>query len=642
MSRGPGILDAALSFGLDAGHCAVMDGIQLEAMNFFSDTQETAARFGDYIDDLHDVFRCNDVDFGGPEDFFAFARTLKYHSELRGDVLRVVKSVMDGETNVAFRTILTIIAVASGGPDVATSDREMRVPIGLVIESLIGVGAYNRLNADRPEGLYSDLTVKEAAPTPALDSFSPDGEATGDTGEAAEDTEGEEPGQILAPDGYSSGGGEAAGYAGVPGHAGVQETSSEKATSDSSVDSSIDSSIDSSVDSSVKEGLLSSQSPPNGYSGPSNGHQGPLNDFGGSNTLAESLTRLELNSLQLKIYLDSIDQRISRMEPRLEKVAPLVLSAPALHTREEGGARFSAARPAATIPEETEPQLARTDPPVASQQDSAATAGRVANGSPAVVASRRRIALPILVGVAMLLVAAFLFWRFGRDTGYVVVHPVNASVEGGGNAAAASLAPKAAASVSNPPVASAGGPPVAAAGGPSSAAVSGTPGKSSASGYTGQGASRLADKPTPSSKKTGQVPLRSPLRPTSSLAAPTMAKDAAEVTDPSDDADDLSSVPVSNRLVNVSAGVMAANLVSAPQPSYPTLASLTRTQGNVVMEAVISKDGTVEQLHVIKGHRLLRGAAKNAVRNWRYRPYKIGGVPVDVATTVSVDFSLHH
>jgi outer membrane biosynthesis protein TonB len=50
----------------------------------------------------------------------------------------------------------------------------------------------------------------------------------------------------------------------------------------------------------------------------------------------------------------------------------------------------------------------------------------------------------------------------------------------------------------------------------------------------------------------------------------------------------------------------------------------------------------VQQLHVIKGHRLLRGAAKNAVRNWRYRPYKVDGVPVDVATTVSVDFSLRH
>ena len=121
-----------------------------------------------------------------------------------------------------------------------------------------------------------------------------------------------------------------------------------------------------------------------------------------------------------------------------------------------------------------------------------------------------------------------------------------------------------------------------------------------------------------------------------------MAKDAAEVTDPSDGADDLSSVPLSKPLVNVSSGVMAANLVSAPKPSYPALASLTRMQGNVVMEAVISKDGTVQQLHVIKGHRLLRGAAKNAVRNWRYRPYKVDGVPVDVATTVSVDFSLHH
>src|SRR5260370_28959830 len=131
----------------DAGHCRVWAGIQLKAMDFFSDTRETAARFGDYIDDLHDVFRCNDVDFGAPEDFFAFARTLKYHSELRGDVMRVVKSVMDGEADVAFRTILTVIAVASGGLEVATSDREMSVPVKSVIESLIGVGACSQLNA---------------------------------------------------------------------------------------------------------------------------------------------------------------------------------------------------------------------------------------------------------------------------------------------------------------------------------------------------------------------------------------------------------------------------------------------------------------------------------------------------------------
>jgi hypothetical protein len=135
------IVDAALVVGLNASHCPGTDGIQQDAMDFFSDTQETAACFGDYIADLHDVFRCNDVDYGAPEDFFAFARTLKYHSELRGDVLRVVKSVMESGTDISFRTILTVIAIASGGPDVAKSDRKMSVPVTQLIESLIGVGS---------------------------------------------------------------------------------------------------------------------------------------------------------------------------------------------------------------------------------------------------------------------------------------------------------------------------------------------------------------------------------------------------------------------------------------------------------------------------------------------------------------------
>jgi protein TonB len=125
------------------------------------------------------------------------------------------------------------------------------------------------------------------------------------------------------------------------------------------------------------------------------------------------------------------------------------------------------------------------------------------------------------------------------------------------------------------------------------------------------------------------------------MSSPVGATDKSEVAPLPVRTYKLSSAPSSNHLVNVSSGVMAANLVSSPKPSYPTLASITRTQGNVVMQAVISKSGTVEHLHVIEGHRLLRGAAKSAVRNWRYRPYKIGGVPVEVATIVSVDFSLH-
>ena len=168
-------------------------------MNFFSDPHEIALRFGDFIDDLHDVFRCHDVDFGSPDDFFTFARRLKYHSELRVDVLRVVKSVMDSEANISFRTILTVIAVASGGPDVAASDREMSVPVSLIIESLTGVDAYSHFNVDRPDGLSSDLVVKEAV-------------------------------QIVAPGKSSYGGGEATRRTDVPGQANVEVTLFEKAS----------------------------------------------------------------------------------------------------------------------------------------------------------------------------------------------------------------------------------------------------------------------------------------------------------------------------------------------------------------------------------------------------------------------------
>jgi TonB family protein len=98
----------------------------------------------------------------------------------------------------------------------------------------------------------------------------------------------------------------------------------------------------------------------------------------------------------------------------------------------------------------------------------------------------------------------------------------------------------------------------------------------------------------------------------------------------------------SQRVVNVTSGVMAANLVSASLPSYPKLASLTHMQGKVIMQAIISKDGTVQNVQVIQGHRLLRGAAKNSARTWRYRPYLVNGKPVEVATIVSVDFALGH
>jgi protein TonB len=90
--------------------------------------------------------------------------------------------------------------------------------------------------------------------------------------------------------------------------------------------------------------------------------------------------------------------------------------------------------------------------------------------------------------------------------------------------------------------------------------------------------------------------------------------------------------------VDVSSGMMAGNLISAPVPDYPALARIAHIGGPVVMQAVIAKNGSVLATHVLKGHRLLRGAAQDAVRRWRYKPYVMDGHPVEVSTIVTVRF----
>jgi protein TonB len=86
--------------------------------------------------------------------------------------------------------------------------------------------------------------------------------------------------------------------------------------------------------------------------------------------------------------------------------------------------------------------------------------------------------------------------------------------------------------------------------------------------------------------------------------------------------------------------VQQANLIYAPRPAYPVLAKSSRIQGGVVMDAIISRDGTVDNLVVKSGHPLLIQVAMDAVRQWRYRPTLLNGEPVEVITTITVNFTL--
>jgi len=81
-------------------------------------------------------------------------------------------------------------------------------------------------------------------------------------------------------------------------------------------------------------------------------------------------------------------------------------------------------------------------------------------------------------------------------------------------------------------------------------------------------------------------------------------------------------------------------LVHRVQPAYPDLPRRIRIQGPVVLRAVISRSGEIQELRVISGHPMLSPAALDAVRQWRYRPYLLNGVAVEVETQVTVNFVL--
>jgi protein TonB len=86
--------------------------------------------------------------------------------------------------------------------------------------------------------------------------------------------------------------------------------------------------------------------------------------------------------------------------------------------------------------------------------------------------------------------------------------------------------------------------------------------------------------------------------------------------------------------------MMEGNLIYRVQPRYPVLAIQARVQGQVVLRAMISREGAIENLQVLSGPGLLAAAALDAVRQWRYRPYVLNGEPVEVETQVTVNFVL--
>jgi len=92
--------------------------------------------------------------------------------------------------------------------------------------------------------------------------------------------------------------------------------------------------------------------------------------------------------------------------------------------------------------------------------------------------------------------------------------------------------------------------------------------------------------------------------------------------------------------VRISSGVAASIAIYRPIPVYPAIAKVAGVQGTVVLEATVSKQGTIENLRATSGPAMLRQAALDAVSQWRFRPYLLNGEPVAVETSVNVVFNL--
>src|ERR1700722_565006 len=94
--------------------------------------------------------------------------------------------------------------------------------------------------------------------------------------------------------------------------------------------------------------------------------------------------------------------------------------------------------------------------------------------------------------------------------------------------------------------------------------------------------------------------------------------------------------------IRVDGNVQEANLIKKVDPVYPPLAVQARISGQVRFVVTIGKDGSLLNVQLVSGHPLLVAAARDAVKEYVYKPTLLNGSPVEVITQVDINFSLEN
>jgi protein TonB len=99
-------------------------------------------------------------------------------------------------------------------------------------------------------------------------------------------------------------------------------------------------------------------------------------------------------------------------------------------------------------------------------------------------------------------------------------------------------------------------------------------------------------------------------------------------------------LPAASKRVRISQGVTKGLLIQKIEPKYSPLALQARIKGQVLLRAIIGKDGEIKELEVLSGHPMLVPAAIAAIKQWRYRQFMLNGEPLEVETSVTATFQI--
>jgi protein TonB len=109
----------------------------------------------------------------------------------------------------------------------------------------------------------------------------------------------------------------------------------------------------------------------------------------------------------------------------------------------------------------------------------------------------------------------------------------------------------------------------------------------------------------------------------------------------SGDAPDTAASVTTNAAEHVQISADTAEVVTRPvKPGYPLLARQMKVQGSVILQALIGRDGWIQDLHVVSGPPILASAAQEAVKQWHFKPHYQGADAVETQAKITVNFTI--